>query len=55
MEIFCRDYRREVGYKIADSIFCLFGDGTVIQDISYSTKRGIRSLKKLKIREVSEE
>jgi len=54
MEIFCRDYRREVGYKIADSIF-VFRDGTVIQDISYSTKRGIRSLKKLKIREVSEE
>jgi len=54
MEIFCRDYRREVGYKIADSIF-VFPDGTVIQDISYGTKRGIRSLKKLKIREASEE
>jgi len=54
MEIFYRSCRREVGYNIADSIF-VFPDGTVIQDISYSTKRGIRSLKKLKIREASEE
>jgi len=48
MEIFCRDYRREVGYKIADSIF-VFRDGTVIQDISYGTKRGPRSLQKLEL------
>jgi len=54
MEIFYRSCRREVGYNVADSIF-VFPDGTVIQDISYSTKRGIRSLKKLKIREASEE
>jgi len=54
MEIFYRSCRREVGYKVGDSVF-VFPDGTVIQDISYSTKRGIRSLKKLKIREASEE
>jgi len=54
MEIFYRSCRREVGYNVADSIF-VFPDGTVIQDISYSTKHGPRSLKKLKIREASEE
>jgi len=48
MEIFYRSCRREVGYNIADSIF-VFPDGTVIQDISYSTKHGPRSLKKLKL------
>ena len=48
MEIFYRNCRREVGYNIADSIFVL-PDGTVIQDISYSTKYGPRSLEKLKL------
>jgi len=48
MEIFYRSCRREIGYNVADSIF-VFPDGTVIQDISYSTKHGPRSLQKLKL------
>jgi len=48
MEIFYRSCRRGIGYNVADSIF-VFPDGTVIQDISYSTKYGPRSLQKLKL------
>jgi len=48
MEIFYRSCRREIGYNVADSIF-VFQDGTVIQDISYSTKYGPRSLQKLEL------
>jgi len=46
MEIFYRDYHHEVDFAVGDSIF-VFPDGTVIQDISYSTKHGPRSLQKL--------
>jgi len=53
MEIAYRDYFREVGYVVSDSVF-VFPDGAVIQDIHYSTKRSIRSLKKLKIKEATE-
>jgi len=52
MEIAYRDYSREVGYAVGDSVF-IFSDGAVIQDIHYSTKYGPRSLKKLKIKEPS--
>jgi len=48
MEIFCNDYRHKVGHEVGDSVL-VFPDGTVIQDIHYSTKRGTRSLKKLSL------
>jgi len=48
MEVAYKEYTREVGYKVGDSIFA-FPDGTVIQDIHYDTREGTRSLKRVRL------
>jgi len=49
MEVFYRNYLREVGYKVGDTVFA-HPDGSVIQEISFDTKVGSKPLEKFKLR-----
>ena len=54
MEVFYRNYLHEVGYKIGDTVFAL-PDGSVIQEISFDTKVGPKSLEKFKLKDREDE